>query len=422
LRRRHVTAPLAFGAAVLVLGVACGSGSGARPGAGGGNSGSLGTAGGPAGSGGDDLGTAGGAAGGGAGMLGGAGGDGSTAGAGGLGASSGGAAAGTGGAAGGGGTAVAGTGGAAGSGGDGGTAYPRPAYQRLSETGLFADIATQTLAPGVQPYEPAYQLWSDDAAKRRWIRLPPGQQIDTSDMDHWKLPVGTRVWKEFSLGGTLLETRLIERYGPGAEDYVMAPFVWAQDRSDATIVLAGANDVNGTAHDVPMSERCGDCHRGEAGRYLGVSAIQLSHSKPGVNLSSLRSANLLSQPPAGDFPVPGDVTTAAALGVLHANCGHCHNPAGVSWHDTKIVLRLKVSERVPSESELWKTLVGMPLQHWSSPAISTEVVPGDAAHSAVIARMMARGNLDQMPPLATEIPDTDGISAISAWINGLPQP
>ena len=278
-----------------------------------------------------------------------------------------------------------------------------------------------TLASGVQAYEVAYQLWSDAAAKRRWVSLPPGQQIDTTDMDHWKLPVGTKVWKEFSLGGTLLETRLIEHYGPGSEDYFMAAFIWAADRSDAAIAIDGANDVNGTAHDVPMASRCGDCHRGEPGRYLGLSAIQLSHAKPGVTLSSLRSANLLTQPPAADVPVPGDAVTSAALGLLHANCGHCHNPAGAAWHDTKMVLRLAVSERVPAQSELWTTLVGVPVRSWTNhPPFTTLVVPGDAASSAMIARMMARGSMDQMPPLATELPDTVGIAAVSAWIDGLP--
>jgi mono/diheme cytochrome c family protein len=288
---------------------------------------------------------------------------------------------------------------------------------------LFSNTPAMTVAPGVQPFEPAFQLWADDASKQRWLYLPPGQQIDTTDMDHWKLPVGTKLWKEFSLGGTLLETRIIERYGPGAEDYFMAAFVWAADRSDATIASDGANDVNGTTHDVPMASRCGDCHRGEAGRTLGVSAIQLSHAKPGVTLSSLRSSNLLTQPPAADVPVPGDTVTAAALGLLHANCGHCHNPAGAAWHDTKIVLRLKVSERVPAESELWTTLVGQPVQSWiNHPPFTMLVVPRDAAGSAVVARMMARGSMDQMPPLATEIPDTVGIAAVSAWINGLPAP
>ena len=40
---------------------------------------------------------------------------------------------------------------------------------------------------------PRWQLWSDEAVKRRWIWLPPGSTIDTTNMDHWKFPVGTKV-------------------------------------------------------------------------------------------------------------------------------------------------------------------------------------------------------------------------------------
>ena len=111
----------------------------------------------------------------------------------------------------------------------------------LSQTGLYADIASATLAEHVHPYTPVYQLWSDTAVKRRFLYLPqstsPACQIDTSDMDHWELPVGTQVFKEFSLGGVLLETRLIERFGPGPSDFWMGAFVWSADASDAMVAL-----------------------------------------------------------------------------------------------------------------------------------------------------------------------------------------
>jgi hypothetical protein len=68
----------------------------------------------------------------------------------------------------------------------------------LSCTGLYADIATKTLAQGVRSYQPAVPLWSDGAQKARWIELPPGTQIDASDPSEWTFPVGTKVWKEFS--------------------------------------------------------------------------------------------------------------------------------------------------------------------------------------------------------------------------------
>src|SRR5687767_5270313 len=51
-------------------------------------------------------------------------------------------------------------------------AYPRPQYQRLSETGLYADLATRSVAPDNLEFRPAHQLWSDNADKHRWLKLP----------------------------------------------------------------------------------------------------------------------------------------------------------------------------------------------------------------------------------------------------------
>src|SRR5262245_53854204 len=44
--------------------------------------------------------------------------------------------------------------------------------------------------PGVIEYTPQYPLWTDGAAKRRWLRLPPGEAVDASDPDHFDFPPG----------------------------------------------------------------------------------------------------------------------------------------------------------------------------------------------------------------------------------------
>src|ERR1700722_12127427 len=81
----------------------------------------------------------------------------------------------------------------------------------LSCTGLYSDITTGTLARAVRAYAPAVPLWADGSTKERWIYLPPGQKIDTTDPSEWTFPVGTRVWKQFSRGGHRVETRFFEK-------------------------------------------------------------------------------------------------------------------------------------------------------------------------------------------------------------------
>src|SRR5262245_31340628 len=106
-----------------------------------------------------------------------------------------------------------------------------PLAERLSETGLYADIATKRIAADLIAFTPQYPLWTDGASKRRWISLPPGTWIDASDPDAWVFPVGTRFWKEFAFGRRV-ETRTIERTEDG---WRFATYRWLPDESDAVL-------------------------------------------------------------------------------------------------------------------------------------------------------------------------------------------
>ncbi len=303
--------------------------------------------------------------------------------------------------------------------------YPRPDYALLSETGLYAELEAEELAPGVQAFAPEFTLWSDAAAKRRWVRLPVGASIDTSDPDRWQMPVGTKFWKEFSKDGVRVETRLIERFGEGPSDYLMAAFVWRDDDSDAEVVIGGGgqSDVRGTAHDVPSEKQCRACHNGEPGRILGFSALQLAHDGPGLTLSELTNEERLSaavEIGGGSITPTGDTATRDALGYLHANCGHCHNLNGTAWPDTQMVLRLALAEQELEDSELFQSVVGRRMQYFRDTAVTHRVLPGNPDESGLLVRMQRRGPKEQMPPLGTEIVDEGGVAAVRQWISNLP--
>src|SRR5258708_10258882 len=85
----------------------------------------------------------------------------------------------------------------------------------LSEAGLFGDIAAGVVAADARPFAPSYWLWADASSKRRWLYLPPATTIDTTDLDGWVFPLGTKVWKEFALAGKPLATRLLEKRASG---------------------------------------------------------------------------------------------------------------------------------------------------------------------------------------------------------------
>jgi hypothetical protein len=276
----------------------------------------------------------------------------------------------------------------------------------LSETGLYQDIAAHELAPDLIAFEPQHALWSDGADKRRWLRLPPGTKIDTSNPDHWIFPIGTMLFKEFALEGKRIETRLIMRLAPERHDYFMGAFVWNDDESDALFVREGEQNARGTDHDVPRVKNCFTCHDGEAGRVLGFSAVQQPNA----------AAALLTDPPARPFEVPGNAIEQRALGYLHANCGHCHNLNGTSWPDTDLDLRLTASDTMVEDTAAYRSAVGVELTSFQDAEITLRIAAGDPERSGLYHRMSLRGPMKQMPPLATELVDDTGLSQVRAWI------
>jgi cytochrome c553 len=242
-------------------------------------------------------------------------------------------------------------------------------------------------------------------------------------MDRWTFPIGTKLWKLFSHGANKLETRLIERYGPGPDDYWMGSFVWNAEGTDAVFAVDGAQNINRTDHDAPAQKLCPACHNGDDGRVLGFSAMQLSRTPEGPTLSDVAARGWLTDPPpaGADYTPPGDDVVSSALGYLHANCGHCHNPHGTSWPDTQMNLRLRVADKKPEDTPAYQSAVGQKLNYYvRHPGVTLRIAPGDPASSAVIVRMSTRAPREAMPPLATEFTDMTGIATVTRWIASLP--
>lgn len=288
--------------------------------------------------------------------------------------------------------------------------------QRLSETGLYADLRSGRLADGVAAYRPRFELWSDGAVKRRWISLPPGQRIDTSDMNDWSFPTGTKVWKEFSVQAARIETRLLVKNGPSDEDWIGLSYVWNEDQSEAVAAPSGAVDVR-FGHDVPAAGECFACHAGRRGRILGFSAIQLAAAPaPGeIGLDDLVSQGRLSRPPPSVPKIPGNDVERSALGYLHANCSHCHNRARPP-HDGPRCYDPRSSLDFTLDMSALDSVAGTPTY---VTAIGGVVQRGDPDGSKLVSMVSRRGFARQMPPLATERVDDAAVAQLRAWVKGL---
>lgn len=316
----------------------------------------------------------------------------------------------------------------------------------LAETGLFeldgaggegaggaggaSGGSSLPLSRGVRTYEPRYPLWSDGATKQRYIYVPKCETIDTTDMDHWKFPVGTRLWKTFAVGGAAVETRLLHRFGAGPSDWAYAAYQWdpsaPNDPTLATKVAdTGVANANGTSHDIPSLAQCRQCHNGLPEKVLGFSAFQLSHDAHGADLSIERVSDWgwLSEPAREGFEVPGNAVQKAALGYMHGNCGNCHSDSTPTPGGDPQILRLSVHQLDYAETDSVKTTVGISTMN-AKPALAGKprIDPQSPSTSTVLMRMENRSDYP-MPPVGSKLADTaGGVADVTAWINSIPKP
>jgi hypothetical protein len=300
--------------------------------------------------------------------------------------------------------------------------------QHLRCTGLYADPANSTLGKGVQPYTPGIVLWSDGAEKRRWIYLPEGGKIDASSSSDWTFPIGTKLFKEFSIGTRRVETRFFQK--DRDDHWMRTTFVWDAAGSDA--VRSPGGDIalgDGSTYHVPTAKECDQCHEGRKDRILGFEAIGLGVAgAEGLTLEKLVTAGLIEPAPSNShLQIADDGTgkSAEIIGWIHMNCGvSCHNdtPAS-SAHSTNLRLRLSPDDLVGPPSDypaISNTInVDATTTRWSG---RKRVVPGSPGESLLYTLMASRmGKNDQMPPIATRIVDPQHVDALRAWIEALPR-
>lgn len=309
---------------------------------------------------------------------------------------------------------------------------------RLSETGLYVPGQVSVVDRRNRQFSPQYPLWSDGAAKTRWVYLPPGTTIDVRDDTAWDFPVGTRFWKEFSFAGRKVETRML--WKATASRWVAVSYRWNDAQTDA--MLASERGEPGVValapnrgHSIPSTGECLACHGVTRTEPLGFNPLQLStdrdanaiHGEPlpatALTLRTLVDERLVS-PARRDFiDTPprirsGSAQTRSLLGYFAANCGSCHRGDG------EIAPRLpsmRYSDLLRDGDAVALTLVGRGTG-WQIPGAgeggSVLVEPGAPDTSAMFVRMRSRNPSSQMPPLGTVLRDETAVDALARWISG----
>jgi uncharacterized repeat protein (TIGR03806 family) len=309
---------------------------------------------------------------------------------------------------------------------DGGGAAPtQPVPTLLSDTGCVAASNPSQPASGLIPYDVAAGFWSDGAAKERWLAIPNGTSIAVGGDGDFTFPNGTVLMKHFRLNGSLIETRLFMRHPDG--DWAGYTYEWNSQQTNATLVQGGKTvAVGGQSWIYPSGNDCLACHTSAAGFALGLESAQLNHdfnyTRTGRTANELRTLDnvVMFTTPLGDpaaqpkLANPSD--TSAPLGdraraYLHTNCAQCHRSQG----PTAVPLDLRYSVLLSSTGACDVPPTAGDLGLGASARI---VAPGNPDVSALVARMNRR-DANQMPPLASNVIDTAGVTLIRDWIASL---
>jgi hypothetical protein len=307
----------------------------------------------------------------------------------------------------------------------------------LSQTGCVDPSDPKRPAPSLIAYDVNSPLWSDGAAKERYVSLPPGTKIGVKDCDvdpakcapiqeggtgeeegHFDLPVKTVLVKTFIIDGKRVETRLLMRFA--ATTWLGFSYEWNDEETDATL-LADFKDkpVGDQTWHYPSRSQCLECHTKAGGRSLGLSTRQLDrvHTYPEGAMNQVEKFVALgyldAMPKALDaYPDPfgSAPLEQRARSYLQTNCSICHRAGGTV---SDVDLRFTTSF---ADTTLCN---GMVIKGTGDPLLpQVRLVPGSPESSNLSFRMHDTTNY-RMPKIGSNMVDPMGTALIDQWITSI---
>lgn len=334
--------------------------------------------------------------------------------------------------------------------------------QLLSQTGVFESTRDHKPARGLFPYTVNSPLWSDGAAKTRYLALPGDSQIEFDVVVYpqpppgapagWRFPDGTVLVKTFSLdleagnpkSERRLETRILHReLVPGNDDEYGAQvwhgytYVWNDEQTDATLLDAKGLDRTFEIKDsqapggkrqqtwhFPSRAECTLCHTMSAKYVLGIDTLQMNKSHnygsfAANQLDVMNRMGMFTKPlpkPAAELPKlanPQDATATVdsrARSYLHGNCAHCHRKWGGGNAEFHLLAVHPLSETGTVNVKPGQGNFGLEDARY--------IAPGKPEQSLVAFRMNKTG-LGRMPHVGSNVVDRDAVKLVEQWIREL---
>jgi uncharacterized repeat protein (TIGR03806 family) len=326
--------------------------------------------------------------------------------------------------------------GCGGSSGDETCAIDGKMCSKLSSWQLFDDIATQTPAAGVLPYDLTTPLFSDYTVKDRFVRLPDGATATWHEIDALALPVGSVLVKTFSYladrraptgARRPLETRVLVH---GETGWHGSSYVYKGKTDDAELAIAGGIIDAQWIHDdgamrtnkyvVPNQNQCKLCHA-EHDDIVTPVGPKVRHLQPDAVQTMIDGGALVGAPARDQWPraiVASDPASGTlderARAWLDINCGFCHNPRGAA--------RTSGLYLDTAETDLAKLGVCKPpvATGRGSGGLQYDIVPGNPDQSILIFRMEATEPEIRMPEIGRNLVQDEAVELIRAWIAAMP--
>ncbi|MEE9343212.1 MAG: PQQ-dependent sugar dehydrogenase [Gammaproteobacteria bacterium] len=310
---------------------------------------------------------------------------------------------------------------------------------RLSETGIFTNMAALQVASGFIEYDINHPFHSDNAIKRRWVAVPDDKKVGFSPTQGWNFPQGTVVVKHFEMEMTegnpdsrkRLETRLLlHTQQQGWQGFT---YRWNSQGTDASLLSGRQTEQltittrNGNSraqlYEYPSRTDCIACHTAAANFTLGLTTPQLNRdfNYNGVVDNQLRSWDNIDM---FDSPIDDAASYASlpaldndsasiesrARTYLDVNCAQCHQPNGTTPVD--IDLRLGTS------NANMNTIGVIPLA--SDLGISGAlIIKAGSKSQSVLWQRMNRLDGNRMPPLSSHVIDQEAVNVIGQWIDAM---
>ncbi len=330
-------------------------------------------------------------------------------------------------------------------GGDG--SYVAQAYPTLDAYCMVSLVKGQpTYGAGIVPYDLNTPLFSDYAAKRRAVYVPPGKTAKYSATEVFDFPVGSVLIKSFGFPDDArkpapvmrwIETRLLVRVADGWKAYA---YLWDDAQTVATYNpgggalqvswIDGAGTKNEHGYLQPSQTQCQQCHE-DTGKVtpIGPKARNLNrdYAYDGAKENQLAhwaKAKILDGAPADPTTVPALAVwdDAAHFSVeqrarayLEVNCAHCHDADGSA---STSGLFMWASEKDPLHYGVCKE----PLSAGGGVGARTwDVVPGDPDASILWFRMASTQPGLAMPQISRDVVDKEAVALIREWITALPK-